>query len=66
MTIKPLVKLLNVKRADKRKPTMNERIHQRVSGGGGIGERRVKSNVILFAQTVEQKNTTRGEGIRVL
>lgn len=33
MTIKPLVKLLNVKRADKRKPTMNERIHQRVSGG---------------------------------
>lgn len=33
MTIKPLVELLNVKRADKRKPTMNERIHTRVSEG---------------------------------
>lgn len=30
ITIKPLVKILNVKRADKRKPTMNERIHERV------------------------------------
>ncbi|CAD7087971.1 unnamed protein product [Hermetia illucens] len=29
ITIKPLVKLLNVKRASKRKPTMNERIHER-------------------------------------
>jgi Sodium/hydrogen exchanger family len=31
ITIKPLVKILNVKRASKRKPTMNERIHERVS-----------------------------------
>lgn len=31
ITIKPLVKMLNVKRASKRKPTMNERIHERVS-----------------------------------
>jgi hypothetical protein len=31
ITIKPLVKILNVKRAEKRKPTMNERIHERVS-----------------------------------
>lgn len=31
MTIKPLVKILNVKTAEKRKPTMNERIHERVS-----------------------------------
>jgi sodium/hydrogen exchanger-like protein 3 len=31
ITIKPLVKVLNVKRAEKRKPTMNERIHERVS-----------------------------------
>ncbi|XP_014207662.1 sodium/hydrogen exchanger 5-like [Copidosoma floridanum] len=30
ITIKPLVKLLNVKRAEKRKPTMNERIHERI------------------------------------
>lgn len=30
ITIKPLVKILKVKRADKRKPTMNERIHERV------------------------------------
>lgn len=30
ITIKPLVKILNVKRASKRKPTMNERIHERV------------------------------------
>ncbi|XP_066991371.2 sodium/hydrogen exchanger 3 isoform X2 [Anabrus simplex] len=30
ITIKPLVKILNVKRAEKRKPTMNERIHERV------------------------------------
>nr|XP_036222364.1 uncharacterized protein LOC106615301 isoform X19 [Bactrocera oleae] len=29
ITIKPLVKMLNVKRASKRKPTMNERIHER-------------------------------------
>uniref|UniRef100_A0A1A9WZR1 Sodium/hydrogen exchanger n=1 Tax=Glossina brevipalpis TaxID=37001 RepID=A0A1A9WZR1_9MUSC len=29
ITIKPLVKILNVKRASKRKPTMNERIHER-------------------------------------
>ncbi|XP_063535124.1 sodium/hydrogen exchanger 3 isoform X5 [Cydia strobilella] len=29
ITIKPLVKMLNVKRAEKRKPTMNERIHER-------------------------------------
>lgn len=31
ITIKPLVKILNVKTAEKRKPTMNERIHERVS-----------------------------------
>lgn len=31
ITIKPLVKVLNVKRASKKKPTMNERIHERVS-----------------------------------
>lgn len=31
ITIKPLVRILNVKRASKRKPTMNERIHERVS-----------------------------------
>lgn len=31
ITIKPLVKILNVKRANKKKPTMNERIHERVS-----------------------------------
>ncbi|XP_022904070.1 sodium/hydrogen exchanger 3 isoform X3 [Onthophagus taurus] len=30
ITIKPLVKLLNVKTAEKRKPTMNERIHERL------------------------------------
>ncbi|XP_039284486.1 probable Na(+)/H(+) antiporter nhx-9 isoform X3 [Nilaparvata lugens] len=30
ITIKPLVKILNVKRAQKRKPTMNERIHERM------------------------------------
>lgn len=30
MTIKPLVELLKVKRANKTKPTMNERIHTRV------------------------------------
>lgn len=30
ITIKPLVKILNVKRASKKKPTMNERIHERV------------------------------------
>lgn len=30
ITIKPLVRVLNVKRANKRKPTMNERIHERV------------------------------------
>nr|XP_040238456.2 sodium/hydrogen exchanger 3 isoform X1 [Anopheles coluzzii]XP_040238457.2 sodium/hydrogen exchanger 3 isoform X1 [Anopheles coluzzii]XP_040238458.2 sodium/hydrogen exchanger 3 isoform X1 [Anopheles coluzzii]XP_040238459.2 sodium/hydrogen exchanger 3 isoform X1 [Anopheles coluzzii]XP_049464579.1 sodium/hydrogen exchanger 3 isoform X1 [Anopheles coluzzii] len=29
ITIKPLVKILNVKRSSKRKPTMNERIHER-------------------------------------
>ncbi|KRG03647.1 uncharacterized protein Dmoj_GI21064, isoform L [Drosophila mojavensis] len=29
ITIKPLVKILNVKRANKRKPSMNERIHER-------------------------------------
>lgn len=31
ITIKPLVRFLNVKRASKKKPTMNERIHERVS-----------------------------------
>lgn len=31
ITIKPLVKLLNVKRSEKKKCTMNERIHERVS-----------------------------------
>lgn len=31
ITIKPLVKILNVKRASKKKPTMNERIHERVN-----------------------------------
>lgn len=31
ITIRPLVKFLNVKRASKKKPTMNERIHERVS-----------------------------------
>lgn len=31
ITIKPLVKILNVKTAERRKPTMNERIHERVS-----------------------------------
>ncbi|XP_031624319.1 sodium/hydrogen exchanger 3 isoform X14 [Contarinia nasturtii] len=30
ITIKPLVKFLNVKRANKKKPTMNERIHERL------------------------------------
>ncbi|XP_068893583.1 Na(+)/H(+) exchanger protein 2-like isoform X4 [Tenebrio molitor] len=30
ITIKPLVKILNVKTAEKRKPTMNERIHERL------------------------------------
>lgn len=30
ITIKPLVKFLNVKRAEKKKPSMNERIHERV------------------------------------
>ncbi|XP_055710485.1 sodium/hydrogen exchanger 3 isoform X3 [Phlebotomus papatasi] len=29
ITIKPLVKFLNVKRAEKKKPSMNERIHER-------------------------------------
>ena len=31
ITIKPLVKMLKVKRADKKKISMNERIHERVS-----------------------------------
>lgn len=31
ITIKPLVKILNVKTSEKRKPTMNERIHEKVS-----------------------------------
>lgn len=31
ITIKPLVKILNVKRASKKKPSMNERIHERVN-----------------------------------
>lgn len=30
ITIKPLVKFLKVERANKKKPTMNERIHERV------------------------------------
>lgn len=30
ITIKPLVKILNVKTAERRKPSMNERIHERV------------------------------------
>ncbi|CAB3367087.1 Hypothetical predicted protein [Cloeon dipterum] len=30
ITIKPLVRILNVKRAEKRKPTMNERIHEKL------------------------------------
>lgn len=30
ITIKPLVRILNVKRASKKKPSMNERIHERV------------------------------------
>ncbi|XP_078038317.1 na[+]/H[+] hydrogen exchanger 2 isoform X3 [Augochlora pura] len=30
ITIKPLVKILNVKRAERKKPTMNERIHERI------------------------------------
>ncbi|KAJ8949754.1 hypothetical protein NQ318_005077 [Aromia moschata] len=30
ITIKPLVKILNVKTAEKRKPTMNERIHEKL------------------------------------
>ncbi|XP_015109560.1 probable Na(+)/H(+) antiporter nhx-9 isoform X1 [Diachasma alloeum] len=30
ITIKPLVRILNVKRAEKKKPTMNERIHERI------------------------------------
>ncbi|XP_017771153.1 PREDICTED: sodium/hydrogen exchanger 5-like [Nicrophorus vespilloides] len=30
ITIKPLVRILNVKTAEKRKPTMNERIHERL------------------------------------
>ncbi|KAG5875324.1 hypothetical protein JTB14_003329 [Gonioctena quinquepunctata] len=30
ITIKPLVRILNVKTAEKKKPTMNERIHERV------------------------------------
>ncbi|CAH0546996.1 unnamed protein product [Brassicogethes aeneus] len=30
ITIKPLVKILNVKTAEKRKPSMNERIHERL------------------------------------
>lgn len=29
ITIKPLVRILNVKRAEKKKPSMNERIHER-------------------------------------
>ena len=31
MTIKPLVELLDVKTADKHKPNMNEKVHERVS-----------------------------------
>jgi sodium/hydrogen exchanger-like protein 3 len=31
ITIKPLVTILGVKRAEKRKKTMNERVHERVS-----------------------------------
>ncbi|EZA56981.1 hypothetical protein DMN91_011565 [Ooceraea biroi] len=30
ISIKPLVRFLNVKRAEKRKPTMNERIHEKI------------------------------------
>lgn len=31
ITIKPLVRILNIKTVEKRKPTMNERIHERVT-----------------------------------
>lgn len=50
ITIKPLVRILNVKRAEKRKPTMNERIHERV---------RDVSSLIEKNRVEERKENTR-------
>jgi hypothetical protein len=44
ITIKPLVKILNVKTAEKRKPTMNERIHERVK----TNNRNINLGVAIF------------------
>lgn len=46
ISIKPLVKILNVKTAEKRKPTMNERIHERVSQGPISSDS--ESNILLI------------------
>lgn len=45
ITVKPLVKFLNVKRAAKKKPTMNERIHERVIYGS---RRKCESSLLMF------------------
>lgn len=50
ITIKPLVKILNVKRASKKKPTMNERIHERVSKIIVLKYREVRRNNLTQKQ----------------
>ena len=47
ITVKPLVKFLNVKRASKKKPTMNERIHERVIHRS---RRKCESSLLMFFQ----------------
>ncbi len=44
VTIKPLVKLLDVKTADKHQPSMNEKVHERVSIQRVFGVRNCRSN----------------------
>lgn len=48
ITIKPLVRILNVKRASKKKPTMNERIHERVSSQRRETKTKWKIQLILI------------------
>lgn len=48
ITIKPLVKFLNVKRANKKKPSMNERIHERVSSPSFIEQKGQHSDCSAF------------------
>lgn len=48
ITIKPLVRILNVKRASKKKPTMNERIHERVSCAAKANKNEMENFSINF------------------